>query len=249
MYTTITFSPTGNSRYVANKINTALSNTDKVLELEKIDNLPTGQHLILVSTIRAFDYPKVVLEFLRNKIENNHFKYVSFIGVGCNTEWINSASSLRASKILSSKNIQTIVDTVVAMPLNFITDFPQNIKDDMFTKFDDDINTIVNDIKNITPAYKVVPFKAKAISKINIIEHNAAKLFGVELYANKDCIKCNKCVADCPTNNIYWKNDKLKFKLKCMLCMRCVYECPKNAISPRFSKFVLIKNGYTPPKV
>lgn len=247
MYSIITFSPTGNSRYVANKIKKALSVDEKVLDLEKIENLPTNEHLILVSTIRAFEFPKVVLDFLKNNIQPNHFKYVSIIGVGCNTEWINYASSLKSSKILASKNIETIVDTTVAMPLNFITEFPQETKDNMLKQLDIDVNSIVCDIKNLTKTNKKVSFKSKSISKINIIEHNAAKLFGVELYANKDCVKCNKCVIDCPTKNIYFKNDKLKFKFRCMLCMRCVYECPKDALKPRFSKFVLIKNGYKPP--
>lgn len=247
MYSIITFSPTGNSRYIANKIKNALSIEEKVLELEKIETLPTNEHLILVSTIRAFDFPKVVLDFLKTNIQHNHFKYVSIIGVGCNTEWVNSASSLRAGKILSNKNLEIVVDTTVAMPLNFITEFPQEVKENLLKQADIDVNSIVNDIKNITKTDRKVSFKSKSISKINIIEHNAAKLFGVELYANKDCVKCNKCVSDCPTKNIYFKNDKLKFKFKCMLCMRCVYECPKDALKPRFSKFVLIKNGYTPP--
>lgn len=250
IYTVVTFSPTGNSRYVANKIIKTLDlPATPVLELEKIKKLPDNQHLILVSTIRAFEFPKVVIDFVKN-IPNQHFKYASIIGVGCNDEWINSAASLYTKEILISKNIEIIVDTTVAMPLNLIKSFSFDMTQNLILQFDKQVVTISNNIKSLNSSNKVVPFKAKCISKIHFIEHNASKLFGLELYANKNCIHCGKCVRDCPTKNISFKeNKKLKFEFKCMLCLRCVYECPQKAINPMFSKFVLIKGGYIPPLI
>lgn len=251
MYTIITFSPTGNSRYVANKIRTALNCKNNVLELEKITNMKdsnmSNQHLILVSTIRAFDFPQVVHEFIKS-IPTNHYKYVSIVGVGCNNEWINSACSMRAKELFISKNIEVIVDTVVAMPLNLIKAFPYQTTQNLLQQIEIDVKAIATNIQNGTKTESTMPFKARCISKINIIERNAVKLFGLELYADKNCVKCGKCVADCPTKNIKFNEKKqVKFGFKCMLCLRCVYECPKNAISPLFSKFVLIKGGYKPP--
>lgn len=253
MYTIITFSPTGNSRYVANELkqylnvkNEVLEN--KVFELEKITDISKikSEHLILVSTIRAFDFPRVVYEFVK-AIPDNHYKYVSIIGVGCNREWINSASSLGVKKIFLSKNIPVIVDNTVEMPLNLIKAFPQDVVNTQLEKLENEMIAATLNITNLFPVNRIVPFKAKCLSKVNIIERNAVKLFGLELYANKECVKCGKCVRDCPTKNIRFNGEKVKFGMKCMLCLRCVYECPKNAIAPRFSKFVLIKEGYIPP--
>lgn len=250
MHSIVAFSTTGNSLYVANKLKQTLKYNGDILKLEKISDISSckSKHLILISTIRAFDFPRVVYDFV-NTIPHEHYNYVSIIGVGCNTEWINSASSLGVKKLFESKNISVVVDTTVAMPLNLIKSFSFEMVRTMLTGFDSQVKLIANDIINLTPTNRVVPFKAICLSKVNIIERNAVKLFGLELYANSSCVKCCKCVRDCPTENIHFEGEKLKFGFKCMMCLKCVYECPKKAIAPRFSKFVLIKDGYTPPKM
>ena len=48
------------------------------------------------------------------------------------------------------------------------------------------------------------------------------------------CVNCNKCVNTCPHNNIYIKNDKIKFHHHCDMCMRCSFFCPTNAIKIGF---------------
>ncbi len=44
------------------------------------------------------------------------------------------------------------------------------------------------------------------------------------------CVKCMKCVKNCPHNNIYIKNDKIKFHHHCDMCMCCSFYCPTDAI-------------------
>ena len=43
----------------------------------------------------------------------------------------------------------------------------------------------------------------------------------------------------------YLTGGKPKFGFKCLMCMRCIYNCPEKAISPRFSKFIPIRKGYS----
>ena len=50
------------------------------------------------------------------------------------------------------------------------------------------------------------------------------------------CINCNKCVNTCPHNNIYIKNNKIKFHHHCDMCMRCSFFCPTDAINIGFLK-------------
>lgn len=45
------------------------------------------------------------------------------------------------------------------------------------------------------------------------------------------CIKCGKCVAICPMDNLHLVDDKIKQDGKCTLCYRCVNQCPQKAIS------------------
>ena len=45
------------------------------------------------------------------------------------------------------------------------------------------------------------------------------------------CINCNKCIKNCPHDNIYVKDGKIKFHHHCDMCMRCSFYCPTNAIN------------------
>ncbi len=54
------------------------------------------------------------------------------------------------------------------------------------------------------------------------------KLFRVD---KKKCVKCLKCVENCPVKNIEYKDGKFKFHNKCMMCTRCSFNCPTSAIN------------------
>lgn len=43
------------------------------------------------------------------------------------------------------------------------------------------------------------------------------------------CIKCGKCVLNCPTQNISFKEDIIEFSNKCVSCQSCLHNCPKDA--------------------
>ena len=95
-------------------------------------------------------------------------------------------------------------------------------------------------------SYKRIQFKSYLLSKIGKIEPVAAGFFGAELYAKKSCNQCGQCVRECPEHNIRLKdNGKIRFGFKCMMCMRCIYNCPQKSITPKISKFIPIKNGYS----
>ena len=53
-----------------------------------------------------------------------------------------------------------------------------------------------------------------------------------------------KCINQCPQNNIKIKNNKIKYGINCLACYRCVYNCPQKAITGRFYKFAVLKDGY-----
>lgn len=58
------------------------------------------------------------------------------------------------------------------------------------------------------------------------------------------CIRCNRCVNECPINNIVIKNNKYKFKNKCIMCMRCSFNCPKDAINIGMLNGWRVNGGY-----
>ena len=69
-------------------------------------------------------------------------------------------------------------------------------------------------------------------------------MFGLTLYANKDCTDCKVCEKSCPTGNIKIKNGKMKTGTKCTWCMRCTYICPQNAVKSRFLGGTILESGF-----
>lgn len=243
MYTIIYFSPTGNSKYLASQLSKVLQeHTTYPIEHTLPSELHHSDHLIIVYAIHAFSAPKPVKSFVK-KLEDNQFKNVSLIGVGCNTSWVNQAASDSLRTILQDKFYHVCLDTVVAMPLTLVSGFSdqvnQKLVDDMIQSLDD----LAYKIKHQVSSDKNIPLKSHILHYIGKIEPFAAKFFGLELYAKTSCITCYQCINECPSHNINY-NKKVKFGFKCMMCMRCIYNCPTQSIAPRLSKFIPIKGGY-----
>ncbi len=231
-YQILYFSATGNTYFLATKLS-------KILECEIINfnDEINCNHLIIMSSIHAFRVPS----FLKKKIKD--IKYLSIIAVGCNTSKINSAAGNTLIKYAKKKDIEICNYKVLAMPLTIVKKFDLEYGKKIIQESLNSISDIGNNILNQKKDIIKIPFSSKVISNVHYIESLFVKLFGLELYANKKCIKCSLCIKNCPKKNIKMKK-KPKFGLNCMLCMKCIYNCPVKAIHPRISKFIEFKDGY-----
>ncbi len=246
MFTIVQFSPTGNTAHVAKLLSDQLD-TNNLYALEHTipSELPNTEHLIILFAIHAFNAPRTVKRFVK-MMPSNKFKKVSLIAVGCNTSWVNNAASKEIRKILASKSYNIVVDDIIAMPLTFIMSFPEDVIKDQIDSAHKVIEKLSSDIINSVVSKKQISLKSHVIHGIGRVEPFASRFFGLELHAKKSCIKCGLCVKECPEQNIQMKdNGKLKFGFKCMMCMRCLYNCPTKSITPRISKFIPIKKGYS----
>jgi len=248
MYTIVNFSPTGNAAYIGNKIAEQLikSSNTKVLALEHTvpSSLQKNTHLVLVFAIHAFNAPRTVRRFI-HQMPGYLFNYVSIIGVGCSTSWVNDGATLHLRKQLLKKGYKIVVDTVVAMPLTFIMSFPHELIKKQLKQTKIDIPIISDDIASCKSTNKKVAIKSRLISRLGRVESVVSRFFGLELYANKSCTRCEQCVRECPEKNIkITEKGDIRFRFRCLMCMRCIYNCPERAISPRISKFVPIRKGY-----
>ncbi len=246
MFTIVQFSPTGNTAYIAKLLSDHLESTPVyALEHTAPDAMDNSEHLIILYAIHAFNAPKTVVRFIR-ALPANKFKKISLIGVGCNDIWVNFGASKEIREILRSKSYEIIVDEIIAMPLTFIMSFPEEVIKNQLDHARKTIENLAENIRASRVSERQIPFKSLIVHQIGRVEPHAARLFGLELHANKNCIECGTCVRECPEGNIKMKdNEKIKFGFKCIMCMRCIYNCPANAISPRISKFIPLKNGYS----
>jgi len=248
MYSIKYFSPTGNVAHLAKKLQGHLgSGNCDVSALEFIDpnQLQKNDHLILIFPVHGFNTPRTVKRFVQN-LPPDLYNFVSLIGVGCTTSWMNDAVTYSIRKILIKKNYEVVVDEILAMPLTFIVAFPDELSAKLITESEERIEELQKSISEKKKSIPDVKIKSHLIKLVGKVEGAGGKLFGLELHANNDCTSCGICWSNCPERNIkQGKKGKPQFSYNCLMCMRCIYSCPEKAISPRFSKFIPIKGGYS----
>jgi ferredoxin len=196
-------------------------------------------------SIHGFNAPKKVEEFVKG-IPKKHFENISIIAVGCNKIWVNDAASLVIRKILSENGYSIMIDRVLAMPLTFIMKFSDQASNKIIEESEKEITSIASNLIDNIGNDKTILAKSKIISFVGRAEKLAAKMYGLELYANKNCVSCGKCWNNCPNKNIRPnKKQKPKFGFNCTMCQKCIYNCPQKAIKPVISRFIPIKGGYS----
>lgn len=248
MNTILYFSPTGNVKYLAERLSYHLDNSKTELlplEFTSPASLKQVDQLIIMYSIHAFNPPRTVKRFVRG-LPTGLYNNVSLISVGCAESWVNYAVTLKMRRILGKKGYRILVDKIVAMPLTFIMPFPEKLIKELIVSANKRIEQLAELIRNEEQLYRKVPIRSKLVNIIGKAESPMARLFGLELHAGKKCTSCGICVKKCPEKNIkYNKNNKPVFGLRCLMCLRCIYNCPEKTISPRISKFIPIKKGYS----
>jgi ferredoxin len=248
MYTIIYFSPTGNVLHLAEMLGNHLDPTYvKMLALEstEADQLTNSRHLVLLYPVHGFNPPRTVKRFVKS-LPPDLFDAVSMIGVGCTTSWLNNAVSSDLRKLFNKKGYPIILDEILAMPLTFIMSFPDELAIQLIAESEKRIKDISISLAEGKKTIPRVKARSRLLSFFGKAETYAARLFGLELHADENCNSCSTCWENCPEKNIKRNNNgKPRFGFNCLMCMRCIYNCPEKAISPRFSKFIPIKQGYS----
>lgn len=248
MYTIIYFSPTGNVKHLARLLAAKLNASDEnifPLEFTDPNQLKRKENLILLYPVHGFNAPRTVKRFV-NSLAPGLFDFVSMIGVGCTTNGVNGAASSDLRKLFTKKGYSIFVDEIMAMPLTFIMEFPDDLNMKLVAESEKMIAELSMRIIEKNISINEVKIQSQILNFIGKVESPASRAFGLELHANSDCNSCGTCWSNCPEQNIRQKkNGKPGFGINCIMCMRCIYNCPQKAISPRFSKFIPIKNGYS----
>jgi len=248
LYTLVYFSPTGNVLHLARMLAGQLDSYGvRILALESVaaDQMADDKHLVLLYPIHGFNAPRNVKRFAKC-LPPALYETVSLVGVGCTTGWVNQAASSDLRKLLGNKGYPIIVDEILAMPLTIVTSFPDELVYELIAESEKQVVAIGKALAEGTETIREVEGKSRLLNFFGKAEQFASRLFGLELHAGENCISCGTCWENCPEKNIKRGNDgKPRFGHNCLMCMRCIYNCPENAISPRFSKFLPIKNGYS----
>ncbi|MCI8734662.1 MAG: 4Fe-4S binding protein [Clostridia bacterium] len=146
---------------------------------------------------------------------------------------INDCSSQKCIKILKKKGYDVVSERHIVMPYNMIYRHTDEMAKQMWIYAHALVDLSCRDLLADKREKVDLPFfKQFYCPPIRFLEQKFAHLHGPAFKVNsKKCIKCNRCVNVCPTDNIQIKNGKYKFGHNCVLCMGCSFGCPMDAIN------------------
>ena len=235
-YLGIYFTGTGNTIRVLNTAKEVLLSYGHTLD--EIDttkgaivDLNEYDGLIVFYPVYAFNAPKPIIDYVKKiKRIDKAIPCLVMKQSGEHLFW-NNASSLYLKRLLKRRNIVLTNEYHYLMPYSFIfrhSDYMAYRMNEVMTGLLPlDMKEFLDNKESHMKRYFLDSF----VSFLFRIQWWGGRFNG-RFYKvdKKKCIKCMKCVDDCPSHNIVFENDKFKFKGHCLMCQKCVMYCPKQAV-------------------
>lgn len=228
------FSGTGNSSYVAKKIQSIsgdeIISMNKLIKEEREKILKSEKPFVFVCPTYAWRIPKVVENFIR-ETQFSGTNEVYFI-LTCGSEAGDAVKYLK--KLCKEKDFKLMGFNSVDMPENYIARYSAPEKEEVNSIIQRATNKIVDISEHIKNGEKFMQeeislgdkFKSAVVNPIFYSVIVSAKGF----YYTDACISCGKCSTLCPLNNIKLVNGQPQWGDRCTHCMACICGCPKEAI-------------------
>ena len=230
------FSGTGHTKMVIDKWKEEASKYDVTFDLFSIENeeipaLDFYDKIGFAYPIHAFNAPEIVWRFATSLPIAKKILPLFIIMVSGEYMTINHSSASKLRRILKKKNLVFESDYHYLMPYNLVFRHTEQRAYQMYKAM---YNIVPLDVKEY-----LVDNKPHILKKHHLvgwfiflirIEQWFSGVNGHHFKVNKKkCIKCMKCIKECPVHNIDLVDDKFKFGKNCTLCMRCAFNCPKDA--------------------
>ncbi len=234
------FSGTGNTektvlKWKAEAIRNGVSFDLFKIEKDEFDFSKIGEYdkIGFAYPIHAFNAPENVWRYAKRFPKLEKVVPVFLIMVSGEYMTINHSSGKKLLKILKKKNYHLESDYHYIMPYNMIFRHTEKRAAQMYNTMSELVPIDVKEylIENKPHLIKKHHFVGWFIFLLRIEQWFSGvngKAFKVD---TKKCIKCMKCVNNCPVNNIVYEDGKFKFKNKCLCCTRCSFNCPTDAFS------------------
>jgi ferredoxin len=253
------FSGTGNAKQIALWIS-ELANKQGIqcqlyniaeTELESIGSPDPEALVVIISPIHGFNYPKLVLTFIRHfPIGSNNIvlmntragmKIGRFVTPG-----LTGVAFMLASVLLKRKGYRIKGQIPFDMPSNWISVHP--------ALRGNAVNFICRKIHERVEKHCSIIFAGKPdfhayrdlvqdilIAPVSLLYYVAGRFaFAKSYYASYDCNNCGLCIRQCPVQAIKTLNGRPFWTFSCESCMQCMNSCPEKAIETSHGLFLLI---------
>ena len=237
-YLGIYFTGTGNTRIVTEKAKEELEKRGHSLDVvnvieDEVKSLEGYDGLFIFYPIYGFNCPKPVIKYVK-KLEkvSKELHCVVMKQSGEHHFWDN-ASSLYLTSLLKRRNIKVTNEYHYLMPYSFVFRHTDYMAYKMITTMEGLLPLDLDDFFSGKEVHMKRFFFDRPFAFILRIQWWGGRFNGLFYIVKKDqCVKCMKCVNDCPAHNITFDKEKGKFKFgyQCLMCQRCIMYCPKQAI-------------------
>ena len=232
----IYFTGTGNSKRVIDEINYSLASFSSTMDIvdvtkDEVKDINNYDGLIISYPIYGFNAPKPIIAYVKKMIKANEQKPCLIMKQSGEHLFWNNASSLYLTSLLKKRNIKVTNEYHYLMPYSFIfrhSDFMAYRMDNVMKGL---IPLDLTDFFNNKEVHMKRFFLDRFFAWVLRIQWWGGRFNGRFYKVEKDkCIKCMKCVKECPAHNIIMEDGKFKFKGQCLMCQRCIMYCPRHAI-------------------
>lgn len=197
---------------------------NEVVDMENYD------YLMVFYPIYGFNAPKPIIDYVKKiKKTKSEKKCLVMKNSGEHLFW-NNASSLLLRRILKRRNIKLKSEYHYLMPYSFIFRHSDYMAYRMDYVAKNLIKIDMNEFLNGKYSKIKRFFLDDLFACILRIQWWGGRFNGRFYKIDETkCIKCMKCVNNCPAKNIKFEDGKFKFGKNCLMCQRCVMYCPKDA--------------------
>ncbi len=246
------FSGTGNTEIITEFVKQELMNSGHDVILHRIEDLlkegiefNTKQYDMvgIGFPVHALNAPTIIYQFIKT-LPNDTEKQVFLFKTAGDPLWQGGPTSL-LRKRLKKKEFDVFYEFLEIMPTNVVIGYDEKLIKQLYRLAESDTRNHVHHLLDGHRSLQKMGFLKTILSLLfSVMESEGAKMIGKCFRVSSACSNCGMCIKECPTQNIIWKNERIKLKYNCILCMRCIYSCPTSAIHPRIFKFFEIKKGY-----
>jgi ferredoxin/flavodoxin len=179
--------------------------------------------------VHAFNAPRNFYKFLNLIPKVTNKKLFLFKTAG--SPFINGGTTKEIKQLLIKKGFDVVYEELFILASNCITKLPDSLIIKLYEAIKIQIDNMVLNIKNNQKQIFEEKFLITIVSIIaSTFESIGTKFLRYNFKVNSDCIKCKKCINECPQKNITLDNENFVFDWHCIACLRCVYNCPTNSI-------------------